>query len=314
MPPSSETQIGVGILDGFNPDGEERRRYQVMGRAVPEQEEFDVRRRRRPPEQLSGEDVPPQPVVETGKPWHRSVSRLGLRVVRRGEPQAVAHDGPADPGADIVVREPAAPLVAEPDPGRARERVAREKGEHASLERIATRVGHGVDGSSNRPAIAGVVAALLHFHGPHEVVGEDEVRGGWVEVHVRDVDAVDEVGVLEPRGPTDVHRVAWEVARVGVGQKCDDGTVITTDRQGIIRCGIHVGPDRGAGGVDREPLRIDHDFAQLEGLRLESDEAEIGCVSDADEQAVDDHGPEPDALEPHRVAPRRKGKDLEEAL
>src|SRR6266568_674079 len=101
------------------------------------------------------------------------------------------------------------------------------------------------------PPIAGSVAALLHFHGPHEVVGENEVGGGWVEMHIRDVDAVDEIRVLQPRGATDVHGVAREVARVRVRQERDDGTVITADRQGVVGGRVHVGPDGCARRIDR---------------------------------------------------------------
>src|SRR5436309_13336561 len=107
-----------------------------MGRAVPKQEQLDARGRRRPPEELSREDVPPQPVLEAGKARNGSVARLDLRVVRCGEPQPVAHDRPADAGADVVVREPAAPLVAEPDPGPTGECAVGKAGEDASLERV----------------------------------------------------------------------------------------------------------------------------------------------------------------------------------
>ena len=182
-----------------------------------------------------------------------SLCRLDLRVIGGGKPQPVAHDGSADAGADVVVRELVAPNVVEPGPLLSGQAAIGEEGEHVPLERVAARVGHRVHQAPDRPAVARVVSALLHLDAPHEVVGQDESGDHSLEVVVRDVEAVDEVGVLEPRGPADVHRVARVVARVRVRQECDDGAVITADRQGVVGSRVHVGSDRRARGIDREP-------------------------------------------------------------
>src|SRR2546427_3862189 len=145
--------------------------------------------------------MPPQPVLEAGETRNGSVGRLDLRVVRRGEPQTVPHDRPADAGTDVVAREPAAPLVAEPDPRAAGECVVGEEGEDASLECVAPGVRHRIDRTSDRPTVPGVVAPLLDLDGSHEVVGQDEVRdwehAGATKMGAGNVNAVDEVGVLE---------------------------------------------------------------------------------------------------------------------
>jgi len=175
-----------------------------------------------------------------------------------------------------------------------------EECEDVALEPVASRVRHRVDRPADRPAVPRIVAALLHLDGPHEVVWQGEAghRQRALEVRGRRVDAVDEIGVLEPRGPADIHRVAGVIARVGVWQKCDDGTVIAADRQRVVGGRIDVRSDRRARGIDGKPLGRHADLPELDRLGLDRDEANVRRATDPDGNAVDDDGSEPDPRQP----------------
>ena len=129
----------------------------------------------------------------------------------------------------------------------------------------------------------------------------------------RGVDAVDEIGVLEPRGSADVHRVAGVIARVSVCQEYDDGTVIATDRQRVVGGRIDVRSDRRARGIDGKPLGCRADLPEFDRLGLDRDDANVRCATDPDGDAVDDDGSEPDPRQPDGVATGRQGEHLERA-
>src|SRR3989454_5359275 len=180
---------------------------------------------------------------------------------------------------------------------------------HASLEVVGARLDDRVDDAAERLAVLGLEAAGLDLHLVEELAGDagakravvDVVGADAAEARVGDVDAVDQVGVLQSRGTADrvvavsgaepADHTRRHGVRVGEGAADRDGV-----REVFV---LDVRARRGRGHVHQRRLAADRDrlgLARLEG------EIEIRLLAQPDRHVIADDGGEPARrLGAHRV-------------